>query len=46
MNGKALADSIVELINNRELFLSLINYLKNNIQDNSSEVKKLYAFVN
>ncbi|PDP56517.1 glycosyltransferase, partial [Prevotella intermedia] len=45
MNGKAVGDAIIELINNTELRQSYIDNLKSNITDNSTEVEKLYCFL-
>lgn len=45
MNGKAVGDTIIELINNTELRQSYIDNLKSNITDNSTEVEKLYCFL-
>ena len=45
MNGKAVGDAIIELINNTELRQSYIDNLKSNIPDNSTEVEKLYCFL-
>ena len=46
MNGGALADAIIELAANKELRQSYVAYLNAHIVDNSSEVEKLYAFIN
>lgn len=45
MNGDALADAIIELAANKELHQSYVAYLNAHIVDNSSEVEKLYAFI-
>ncbi|WP_315180813.1 glycosyltransferase [Alloprevotella tannerae] len=45
MNGGALADAIIELATNKELCQSYVAYLNSHIVDNSSEVEKLYAFI-
>ena len=45
MNGDALADAIIELATNKELCQSYVAYLNAHIVDNSSEVEKLYAFI-
>lgn len=45
MNGVALADAIIELAANKELRQSYVAYLNAHIVDNSSEVEKLYAFI-
>lgn len=45
MNGGALADAIIELATNKELCQSYVAYLNAHIVDNSSEVEKLYAFI-
>ena len=45
MNGDALADAIIELAANKELRQSYVAYLNDHIVDNSSEVEKLYAFI-
>ena len=45
MNGGALADAIIELVTNKELRQSYVAYLNAHIVDNSSEVEKLYAFI-
>lgn len=45
MNGDALADAIIELAANKELRQSYVAYLNANIVDNSSEVEKLYTFI-
>ena len=45
MNGKAVGDAIIELINNTELRQSYIDNLGSNIMDNSTEVEKLYRFL-
>lgn len=45
MNGGALADAIIELATHKELRQSYVTYLNANIVDNSSEVEKLYAFI-
>lgn len=45
MNGGALADAIIELATNKELRQSYVAYLNAHIVDNSSEVEKLYAFI-
>lgn len=45
MNGDALADAIIELAANKELRQSYVDYLNAHIVDNSSEVEKLYAFI-
>lgn len=45
MNGDALADAIIELDTNKELCQSYVAYLNAHIVDNSSEVEKLYAFI-
>lgn len=42
MNGESLADSIEELINNKELRLRYIQNLRDNMMDNTNEVIKLY----
>ena len=45
MNGDALADAIIELAANKELRQSYVAYLNAHIVDNSSEVEKLYTFI-
>lgn len=45
MNGDALADAIIELAANKELRQSYVDYLNAQVVDNSSEVEKLYAFI-
>lgn len=45
MNGGALADAIIELATHKELRQSYVTYLNANIVDNSSEVEKLYTFI-
>ena len=45
MNGGALADAIIELAANKELRQSYVAYLNAHIVDNSSEVEKLYTFI-
>ena len=45
MNGDALADAIIELAANKELRQSYVAYLNAQVVDNSSEVEKLYAFI-
>ncbi|WP_314183252.1 glycosyltransferase [Alloprevotella tannerae] len=45
MNGEALADAIIELATHKELRQSYVAYLSAHIVDNSSEVEKLYAFI-
>ena len=45
MNGGALADAIIELAANKELRQSYVDYLNAQVVDNSSEVEKLYAFI-
>lgn len=45
MNGKAVANAILELINNPNLQDSYRMYLETHIIDNSSEVNKLYKFL-
>ncbi|WP_314799737.1 glycosyltransferase [Alloprevotella tannerae] len=45
MNGGALADAIIELATHKELRQSYVAYLNAHIVDNSSEVEKLYAFI-
>lgn len=45
MNGGALADAIIELATHKELRQSYMAYLSAHIVDNSSEVEKLYAFI-
>lgn len=45
MNGGALADAIIELAANKELRQSYVAYLNAHIVDNSSEVEKLYVFI-
>lgn len=42
MNADSIANAIEELINDERLRDSYINKLKENISDNSSEIKKLY----
>ena len=44
MNAKSLADKIEELMHNKELRESYIEYHKNHVVDNSAEVQKLYSF--
>ena len=45
MDGKAIGDAIIELINNTKLRQSYIDNLSSNIMDNSTEVEKLYRFL-
>lgn len=45
MTGESVANSILELIENKNLRDKYINYLKSNISDNSSEIQKLYNIV-
>ena len=45
MTGNDLADAIWELINSKEMRQSYMNSLNANVKDNSSEVKKLYRFL-
>ena len=45
MSGKAVANAIVELINNPNLQGSYRMYLESHIIDNSSEVNKLYTYL-
>lgn len=46
MTGESVANSILELIENKNLRDNYINYLKSNISDNSSEINKLYNIIN
>ncbi len=45
MTGESVANSILELIENKNLRDKYINYLKSNISDNSSEIQKLYNII-
>lgn len=45
MNGKAVANAIIELINDLSLQDSYRMYLESHIIDNSSEVNKLYTYL-
>ena len=45
MSGKAVANAIIELINNQSLQDSYRMYLESHIVDNSSEVNKLYKYL-
>ena len=45
MNGEAVANAIVELMNDSSLRKSYQKYLKTHIVDNSSEVNKLYKYL-
>lgn len=45
MSGKAVANAIIELINNPNLQDSYRMYLESHIVDNSSEVNKLYNYL-
>jgi len=45
MSGKAVANAVIELINNPNLQDSYRMYLETHIIDNSSEVNKLYKFL-
>ena len=45
MSGKAVANAIIELINDLSLQNSYRMYLETHIIDNSSEVNKLYKFL-
>ena len=45
MSGKAVANAIIELINNPTLQDSYRTYLESHIIDNSSEVNKLYTYL-
>lgn len=45
MSAESLADSIAELIDNPAKRMQYINYLSNNIIDNSNEVQKLYQII-
>lgn len=45
MAGESVANSILELIENKNLREKYINYLKSNISDNSSEIQKLYSLI-
>ena len=45
MNGKAVANAIIELINDSSLQDSYRMYLESHIIDNSSEVNKLYTYL-
>lgn len=45
MSGKAVANAIIELINNPSLQDSFRMYLESHIVDNSSEVNKLYKYL-
>ena len=45
MNGKALANAIIELINHTTLQESYREYLETHLIDNSSEVNKLYKYL-
>lgn len=45
MNGKSLADTILEIINHPGKQQRLIDYLKTHIVDNTSEIKKIYQFL-
>lgn len=45
MDGRALADAIIKLATDKELRQSYVAYLSAHIVDNSSEVEKLYAFI-
>lgn len=45
MSGKAVANAIIELINNPSLQDSFRTYLESHIVDNSSEVNKLYKYL-
>jgi len=45
MSGKAVANAVIELINNPNLQDSYRMYLESHIIDNSSEVNKLYTYL-
>ena len=45
MSGKAVANAVIELINNPSLQDSYRMYLESHIVDNSSEVNKLYKYL-
>ena len=45
MSGKAVANAIIELINNPTLQDSYRTYLGTHIVDNSREVNKLYTYL-
>ena len=45
MKGKAVANAIIELINNPSLQASYRMYLESHIADNSNEVNKLYKYL-
>ena len=45
MNGKGLANAIIELIKDSTLQDSYREYLETHLIDNSSEVNKLYRFL-
>ena len=45
MSGKAVANAIIELINDSSLQDSYRMYLESHIIDNSSEVNKLYTYL-
>ncbi len=45
MNGKDVAETIIELIGNNQLRDSYATYLRDHIRDNSIEVEKLYNFI-
>jgi len=45
MNGRDLANAIIELINDKDLRQLYVKTLRSNIVDNSFEVKKLYKYL-
>ena len=45
MSGKAVANAIIELINDTTLQESYREYLETHLIDNSSEVNKLYKYL-
>ena len=45
MNGQAICDGILELLNNNELRNSIVEYLKNEKKGNVEEIDKFYELI-
>ena len=45
MNGKAISDGIIELLNNKDLKNNIINYLEHEKKGNEEELEKFYKLI-
>ena len=45
MNGKAISDGIIELMNNKDLKNNIINYLEHEKKGNEEELEKFYKLI-